>query len=91
MFLSYYPRLFFHTVNCVCLQYLPRQNYFTTMLMNGLKMYLHADTGFPYNSVGFRKGSNQNNCFSIDRTLQPNEKQLCLSFPLPDEIGYFKY
>lgn len=39
----------------VCFQYLPRRYYFSKMIMNRLKMHLHAATGFPYNFVVFTK------------------------------------
>lgn len=46
---------FFPHYDHVCVQYLPGWYYFSKMLMNRLKMHLHADTGFPYNFVDFTK------------------------------------
>lgn len=61
------------------------------MFMNRLKISLHADTEFPYNFVIFMKDFKKY-CFSIKKTLHPNEKQLFFFFfPLSDEIGYFEY
>lgn len=46
---------FFPYYHHVCVQYLPGGYYFSKMLMNRLKMRLHAGTGFPYNFVVSRR------------------------------------